>query len=354
LRSRQARHPFGRALLILVSVATPLEFHAEPTAKAPTFREFMTGQGYEAVELKRGPQRHLLAHAQLAGRKVTVLVDTGFSFTSVEDGLAKKLPQIDTNLVSVSLPAMLATGVPLVTLEGFKLGAREFNGELAQGRDWRHGNGNPLSRVFNSGDDLARADVILGANFLRATHAMIDYGLPPTLFLRGQARTASQEAEMEASFRGSGFDAMPLHFVQGACWLIVTTINDRPVPLLLDTGAFWTVLDRSLVRELGLESRAASGEIVGVEKRRTGLNSTLLDRVVLGELNYAGVPVAVADLGGWKMGGPHTPRGLLGADLLSIGRAVVDCEGNRMWLLKSTGGKVPSPKHQAPEKVPPL
>jgi clan AA aspartic protease (TIGR02281 family) len=114
------------------------------------------------------------------------------------------------------------------------------------------------------------------------------------------------------------------------------TIDGRPVTLLLDTGASSTVVDRATADRLGLAARlvdnkggglGASGartERAAVASVRLDGFTTHLDSVFV--MDIATVNVALAD------NGAEAVDGVVGADVLMHGRAVIDYARGVLYL----------------------
>jgi predicted aspartyl protease len=78
-------------LVTLTAVLFSLAAQA-PEAMATTFlRDQLRRHGYEQIELRRSGENRLFLFGRLDGRKHSLLVDTGWSFTTVSTNAAERL-----------------------------------------------------------------------------------------------------------------------------------------------------------------------------------------------------------------------------------------------------------------------
>jgi len=132
----------------------------------------------------------------------------------------------------------------------------------------------------------------------------------------------------------------------GGAFYLTIRVNDRPVRVILDTGAVHTSLDKAVVRALGLTSRhtTKTGSGIGGSEIETGVTDPvelsvggLATQAQLGVIDFSHVNVGTD-----RAGMPPT-QGVLGDSFLALFAGVVDYSGSRLYLLP--------PYRQAPPEL---
>lgn len=114
-------------------------------------------------------------------------------------------------------------------------------------------------------------------------------------------------------------------------------VNDRPTRLAVDTGAYWSCLDRTQISRLGLKPRETRYRIVGVGKIGSHwLDVTKLKSLQLGDLLLTDLEFGVADMRNWGIGEngqkSFDVQGVLGTEQLTLNEALIDCCRLKLWL----------------------
>ena len=94
-----------------------------------------------------------------------------------------------------------------------------------------------------------------------------------------------------------GFDVVALYHLDSLGWVVPARFDGTRVPLLLDTGGTFTILDRSLVEQIGLPVESSRSQLKGVEGRKADFGTTRFQLVELGPLAFEKPSIGVADLG---------------------------------------------------------
>lgn len=261
--------------------------------------------GYEVVELRRTGDHHLFLFGKVDGRKRSCLVDTGWSFTTISTNTATRLTE--TNRI-----AQLTLGRVMLTNETVVVQDLRVNGQ-------------PTSY-----------DVVLGCDFLRQHHAIIDCA-GRRLYLRNEALPALQQNELKRTMAAAGFGKVEMKPREPGALTCPGQVADHAMEWLVDSGAMWSCLDAQLAKSLKLRAlptlNRMSGPAANGARNFTvaNLQSWRLDALPLPETS-----VAVFSLKEWGLG----PEGKLfrdvggilgGAELLKL-RAVIDCGGLKLWL----------------------
>ena len=289
-------HP-GSLLLPLVLGAL-----AASAGPAPFGLATLARLGFESVELRRTEENHLFVSGRANGRRVSCLVDTGWSFTTMQPGDATAEP----------------------VLQKLELGRVTFT--------------NPAVRVENVVFNCQPAafDVVLGMDFLRRNFAVLDCG-NRRLFTRRAALSEVAQKEFEAALRRAGFGALPLQFKTPPALTLTARVNGETVEMLLDSGAAWSCLDQRQCARLKLKPAASTTRITGAGT--TGIRAVAVAEVrafQLGELAPKEATLALFDLADWGFAAPGMTlsevQGILGGEWLAATSAVIDCERLKLWV----------------------
>jgi predicted aspartyl protease len=115
-------------------------------------------------------------------------------------------------------------------------------------------------------------------------------------------------------------------------------INGAPAKLMLDTGAFATLLHRSFVRNMRIPMRETPYSSAAVNLRQRGVNIARIKKLSVGSVDILGKEVGVIDLeglirGGLLQGSPPVV-GLLGGEILSRHHGIIDFGTRTLYLTK--------------------
>lgn len=329
-RASPSHRPSGwsalaRLLLWLSPLPALLAATGGETLPATKFADYLGRLGYEAIPLRRSERNQLTCRGQLNGKDFTFIVDTGAPYTAVHTTVARRcktLGEMGAKLKDSFFGTIEETNV--VLLEKLKLGRAEFYNQPAWALD--------LNPDFRAQRD---SDCLLGADFLFRNHGLIDC-LEPRLYVRAGELPTNAQATLERSLRQSDFRPVSLEASRELRLALPAQANGESLRLLLDTGAFWTILDHQAADRLHLRARTTTAMIVGV--RQVGSSRMSLARLPslrLGDLTLHDVRVGVARLATWGIGvkaDDATIDGILGNDQLGLNSAVVDCRGLKLWL----------------------
>jgi predicted aspartyl protease len=335
------------SLLFAFTIALSQPARSEPAEQAAGTRleEYLKRLRYEVLELKR-MERHdndairtrkgwqepkaeerFSINAEIGGKKVSLLIDSGCSMTIVDESLAKRLKtlgQLGVELEDSVLGTL--TNSSLVLVDKLVLGRAQFLNQPATVEKIRFD--------FVHAED----EGILGYDFLRRNHCVLDCGRRQ-LYVRGAAPSDQESKALSETLRRSGFVPVEMNWVPS----IEVKLNGHPTRLLVDTGAPWTLLDDAYAKELSLNSVkvAASGTLVPTEMYATlvGLDSVGAHKVhvvkvntlQMGESKWSDVHFGVVALKAWKLES-SVAQGFLGRDKLVGDGALMDFASNTLWL----------------------
>jgi hypothetical protein len=133
-----------------------------------------------------------------------------------------------------------------------------------------------------------------------------------------------------------GFQSVPMFVSDGFNLYVDTFINGSPARLMVDTGAFATLLHRSFVRRLKIPTQETRLQSSALNLKEEGIDVARIRKLSVGLVNIVGSDVGVVDLGGVLHEGLHRSPpavGLLGAEILNHHHAIIDF-GTRTLYLK--------------------
>lgn len=277
-------------------------------ARAPEakLRATLEAQGYVSIALRRTGQHHWFLFGQVAGRRRSCLIDTGWTYTSVSPVVAQHLSS--TNRIErLKLGKLQLDNIPIRVVE-------------------LQVNGQPTGY-----------DVVLGCDLLLAHQALIDFGRA-RLYLRPNPATGISRDALAAGLAATGRKAVSLQLLNPPVLAVPATVHGVGTQLLVDSGAMWSCLDAEFARRATL-STAASVQRLSGPGANGQRNFAVADLVAwsLGSIPLAGRSVAVLDLADWGLGPRATlfPRveGILGGAELLTTRAWLDCGQLKLWLV---------------------
>jgi predicted aspartyl protease len=283
---------------------------------------------YEALPLIRSSQNHLLVHAVVNGKPALLGVDTGAPVSAIalnrreHFGLAPITGKSD-------LPSKLSIN-----------GA--FN-SVAVAKNLRLGSLNlvdePMVLVDLGG--LRRStkrdeiDGILGADILFPTKALLD--------CQKQVLILKLNPSVPGTVPGfdfSGFRRIPMHVSEGFNLYVDGSVNGKAARLMVDTGAFATLLHSRFVRRMQIPLRETPYSSSGVNLKQRGVQMATISRFSIGSMNMEHKDVGVINLEGLIHGGllDASPpvAGLLGSEILRRHHGIIDFGTKNLYLKAET------------------
>ncbi|MDB6147763.1 MAG: hypothetical protein JWO45_1427, partial [Spartobacteria bacterium] len=296
----------------------------EPRPGAPVARK--TAE-FVALPLLRSRQNHLLVRAFINGKEAWLGVDSGAPVTAIAAHRREHFR---------------LTGLPAAS----KLPARlQINGafnNVSIVRQLRLGNLNLMDEpvvVINLGGSSKTArlveeqqiDGILGADILFPTKAVLD--------CQRQLLVLKMDPDLPGRAPGidfRGFKAVPMQVSEGFNLYVNATINDAPARLMVDTGAFATLLHRSFVRQMRIPMRQTPFSSAAVNLKQRGVQVARIRKLSVGSVDIMGKEVGVIDLEGLihtgLLQGTPPVAGLLGAEILNRHHGIIDFGTRTLYL----------------------
>lgn len=279
---------------------------------------------YESLPLVRSAQNHLIVHAEINGKSARLGVDTGAPVSAIALSRRAYFGLTPTNAKS---------GIPKrLSING------AFN-SVAIARNLRLGNLNLVDepmvlvdlggmRRSNKGDEI---DGILGADILFPTKALLD--------CQRQLLVLKINPSVPGTIPGfdlTGFRRIPIHVSDGFNLYVDGSVNGKKARLMVDTGAFATLLHSRFVRQMKIPLRDTPFSSSGVNLKQRGVQMATIARLSIGSMNLERKDVGVINLEGLIHGGllDASPpvAGLLGSEILRRHHGIIDFGTQSLYL----------------------
>ncbi len=326
----------GRSLLPkIVSVVVTIVFAAtEMCMAAPKSQRVSNSSSprFEALPLIRSRQNHLLVRAFINGKPALLGVDSGAPISAIALKRRKRRPHFGLTGIpgSSTLPARLQINGAfnnVAIAHNFRLGALNLVDEPVVVVDLS-GSGR-ASRLLSEQE----LDGILGADILFPTGAVLDCQTQ-MLILKLDPESSGKTPGMQ--YRG--FRSMPIRVSETYNLYVDAAINGAPARLMVDTGAFATLLNRGFVRRLHVPLQETPFSSSAVNLKQRGVQIARIKRLSVGSVDIIGKDIGVVDLEGLihsdLLRGSQPVAGLLGAEILRSHHGIIDF-GTRTLYLKN-------------------
>jgi predicted aspartyl protease len=311
---------FGRLNFSLLTAAASLFF----AIVAPSHAATAGALQYEALPLIRSPQNHLLVRAQINGKPALLGVDTGAPVSAI--ALSRRAYFGMAPITGKStLPSRLSINGAFNSVaiaRNLRLGALNLVDE-------------PMVLVDLGGmrrsSKRDEIDGILGADILFPTKAILD--------CQRQILILKINPSVPGSVPGfdvSGFRRIPMHVSDGFNLYVDGSLNGKKARLMVDTGAFATLLHLQFVRGMRIPMRDTPFSSSGVNLKQRGVQLATIARFSIGSMDLARNDVGVINLEGLIHGGllDASPpvAGLLGSEILRRHHAIIDFGTKTLYL----------------------
>jgi predicted aspartyl protease len=298
-----------------------------PAASRPDLRSKVeTDAQFEALPLVRTHQNHLLVRAVINDKPALLIVDTGSPGTVIA---SKRCAYYHVGRITADsqLPSRVQVNGSynkLVMAQSLRLGGLNVADVPAVAVD--------LSGARHSARMMheVEADGILGADVLFATRAVLD--------CQRQLLILNLRPELPGNAPGMdyrGFQKMPIYVSEGFNLYVDGTVNGSPARLMIDTGAFTTLLHRGFVRQLHIPTEETRLQSAAINLKEEGVDVARIRKLSFGLVNILGKDVGVVDLGGVLHEGlqRNPPAvGLLGAEILKRNHGIIDFGTRTLYL----------------------
>ena len=284
---------------------------------------------FQALPLERSRQNHLLVRAEINGKPALLGVDSGAPVSAIS-ATRRKHFQMSSPSSDSQLPSRLRIngGFNQVTIaRRLRLGALTLIDEPMVALD--------LSAPARAAREFKEQELdgILGADILFPTEAVVDCDAQ-ALFMKIDPAAAGPVP----GINHRGWKVVPIRVSEGWNLYVDSELNGKPAQLMIDTGAFTTLIHRPFLHEMRLPLRDTPYTSGAVNLEERGLQLATIRRFSVGNFRVrGGKEVGVMDLRGLIHGdllkGKPPVAGLLGSEFLRRNHAIIDF-GTRTLYLK--------------------
>jgi predicted aspartyl protease len=314
-------------MAVLLACIAPLSISG-----AAKSRSAMQLPGYKAVSVHYGPMNKMIMSVRINGQPANLLVDTG-SNQLILDAEAAELFGVRPSQRAQALPRQTVTGfryirytqigvelLPVGFAQNISAGGMNFGGSLVTLRSSNH---------FGNNAGAGHVDGVLGLDLLLRHKALINCRTRFVFFKVDQGRRINL-GSVAASER---FTRVPIQREENGALTVPCSIRGQPTRLLIDTGAFVTILHESFATSLGLvaePTRISAQFARGASKR---IRATKLNDLNIGAFKMPPEKFGVAPLPQFALHqGSSKIAGILGMDTLYICHAIIDLDGMNLFL----------------------
>jgi predicted aspartyl protease len=300
--------------LVLLTVV-PLSISA-----AAKNRSAMQVPGYRAVRVHYGPMNKMIMSVRINGQPANLLVDTG-SNQLILDAEAAEVFGVRPSphgLLYIRSTKIQGQSLPVGFVQNMSTGSMNFGTSLVT-----------LRRSSHAHAASAGFDGVLGLDILLRHKALINCRTKLVFFKVDQARRINL-GSVAASEK---FTRVPIQREETGALTVPCSIRGQPTRLLVDTGAFVTILHEGFVKSRGLATeptRIAAQFGRGASKR---ISAAKLDDFNIGVFKMPPEKFGVAPLPHFALQqGSSRIAGILGMDTLYTCHAIIDLDGMGLFL----------------------
>ena len=282
---------------------------------------------FEALPLERSKQNHLLLRTFINGKPALLGVDSGAPVSAISITRMKHFGMTPARANS-AIPTRLrinGTFNNVAIANTLRLGALNLIEQPMVAID--------LAGSFQAAKMMREQpiDGILGADILFPTHAVID--------CRAQMLILKIDPAVRGSAPGldyTGFNRVPMHVSSGYNLYVDGRLNGKRAKLMVDTGAFATLLHQRFVHRMKIPLRDSPYTSAGVNLKQRGVQLATISRFSVGSVHMRDKQVGVIDLEGLVRGGmlDASPpvAGLLGSEILQRHNGIIDFGTKTLYL----------------------
>ncbi|MDQ6625819.1 MAG: aspartyl protease family protein [Verrucomicrobiota bacterium] len=308
--------------LSLPAVAASNRLASRPPAEAPARHP-----QFQALPLERSRQNHLLVRAFINGKPALLGVDTGAPVSAIALNRVEHFGLTELSANS-QLPRRLRINGSfnrVAVAKNMQLGALVLVDEPMVAIDL--GGSYRAAKLMKE----QAIDGIIGADILFPTEAVLD--------CRAQILTLKIDPSVRGPAPGTnyrGFTKVPMSLSAGYNLYVDSRLNGQRTKLLVDSGAFSTLLNQRFVRRMKLPLRKTAFTSAGVNLKGRGVQIATINQFAIGSLEMNKKEVGVIDLEDLIRDGllDATPpvAGLLGSDILRRHSAIIDFRTKTLYL----------------------
>ena len=298
------RFPLKFAIAIIFYLSVPAIRGAEPAA----LKTFLEHEGYGGSPLQRRFGNHLFVDTVIDGHKTALMIDTGCPYTLIDRTSARRIG-LESKATKDRITSVTGNTQPygVSRIATLAMGNCTFQNVPVQ------------VAAENDVNRYARPhlDGLFGAHEMAKFGMVVDCSRQ-MLYVNPRGSSAATSQALASYLEGRGFVRVPMHLNSGHHLEVDAQLNFRAVKLIVDTGAFSTVIAAPIAESAG-----------------AAMDSSMSDKgqgiARLGELSIGGFKVNNAEIFVANMH-EMVGAGLLGEDYLSWNFGVIDLGGMNLYL----------------------
>jgi predicted aspartyl protease len=298
------RSPLEFAIAVTLCLSVPAIRGAEPAA----LKTFLEHEGYGGSPLQRRFGNHLFVDTVIDGHKTALMIDTGCPYTLIDRTSARRIG-LESKATKDRITSVTGNTQPygVSRIATLAMGNCTFQNVPVQ------------VAAENDVNRYARPhlDGLFGAHEMAKFGMVVDCSRQ-MLYVNPRGSSAATSQALASFLQGRGFVRVPMNFNAGHHLEVDAQINFRSVKLIVDTGAFTTLISAPIAEGAGAAfDSSMSDKGQGIAR--------------LGELSIGGFKVDNAEV---YVANIHEKAGagLLGEDYLSWNFGVIDLGGMNLYL----------------------
>jgi len=304
-----------RVLIFVFLMLVPVSlFGAAKSGSVPQL------SGYKAVRVRYGPMNKMIIPVTINGQPANLLVDTGSNQLILDADAASSfgIRPSQRGLRYLRFTRINGQLLPVGFAQSLNAGGMNFSSGPVALRNSFHSN------ARNSG-----VDGLLGLDILSRYDAVINCRTKLVFFKIDQTRRLNLSSVALAD----KFTRIPLRREQNGALTVPCSIHGEAVRLVVDTGAFVTILHEPLLKSLGIPSepmRLSAYFATGAPKH---ISAARISDLKIGDFMVPREKFGVIALPHFALReGSTETGGILGMDTLYICHAIIDLEGMNLFL----------------------
>jgi predicted aspartyl protease len=306
---------WGLAFALILLAFVPLSISAAPKNRSAT-----QVPGYRAVRVHYGPMNKMIMSVRINDQPANLLVDTGSNQLILDAEAAESFGVTPSprGLLYIRSTKIQGQTLPVGFVQNMCAGSMNFGSSLVT-----------LRRSSHADSGGGAFDGVLGLDILFRHKALINCRTKLVFFKVDQARRINL-GSVAASEK---FTRVPIRREETGALTVPCSIRGQPTRLLVDTGAFVTILHENFVKSLGLAAeptRISAQFGPGASKR---INAARLNDFNIGAFKMPPEKFGVAPLPQFALQqGSSRIAGILGMDTLYTCHAIIDLDGMGLFL----------------------
>ena len=307
--------PIGRRFTILVCLAVMSFCACGAAARSPISLDVLQRDGYGSVELIKGGENKLYVPAEINGKKIRLLLDTGWGTDGITVGIdpptlhivPEKRVELAISASGARTPIRRGIAQSIVMGNVHILGAPIYFGRFSE---------------FG----------VVGHGFLKRNSAIIDL-TNLRLYLRPPGK--GRRVDLSAALTAMGMAKAPFFDAPHGSAVLNVEVNGLPTQMALDTGAQISVLD---IRFAKLASTKGWGRRNVYQIDAAGV-STRADFAGTKTFKIDGVPIRTPTVFLSRFAGYDITHGkmvgVLGLDVIGLNWGIIDVAQKKFYFTKA-------------------